>query len=789
MPPPDQSSVSPTKRTLNVLVTVRDVDDNVKKMVLATPGLELGQLMKRKLVNAIKIHTPGHHYQLFGTGKAFIEIFFPGVTKELYVDDAAVTGFTDWSGFAVALLCQSMNALTSGLKQQLKTDDISNAVNSYNDSVHFGSYKYYSFLLARCNSEFKTPFDATANKASAKEEYIKTLKEGVNIHDLWYTSGIWKNPHWEMFHHYMKLQALGASDAEIDQLITELVALGLPDAATLGNGAWKTFGDYRVDAISHEDIDDAARDGILRVEYVQNFSSGMLVEIKEKNSYEFTANGQPGSTYRGGTNSCCFSASTHVMMSDCSWKRITDVVPGDQVYSRHGNPRTVALIATPPRSNRVLFCINNTVLCTESHPFVIADVTAGGHSLCAISPNLLSYWVPAYAIDGVASLKVGMRLAGPFKRAVNITSIEAQPVEGDDGDETLFDLVLVPEGDVANEYIVGTDTCAVVATSEIPLLVRVPHATKILLRVFHAALPLFHCSSDRDSCCFDLGSKDKFLRQMEAYRLNLCTDVIPIASAEAHAAATKKEVQTLETVDPDDVMAHFLNPSDHSYNWCAGRFYDELVSALGNQLEDAVAFGYRSFSPEGATPGAILALDISSVHVHDECSVVDPKNLVALHITLEIGGVKKGTAVVKETVARCVNTHRSSQPYLRFFDDTVYFDITDDELSASRKVLFELKRDDAPDTEAALLSGFTMYPDELKHQYWHSSPTLTSKVHDECSAELLVSTRLLADGAVVTAEKAAKGIYTSEEAEAFGNALANSMTRLVLSRLTENVVN
>lgn len=293
---------------LDILTGLPHIDPAVKQMVLASPDFSVGDAVHGALVNKVGLSTPGRHSQAGLPSPRFVDIFFPGWRAGPYCGQVApLTGLNDawWSDFAVAVLCEAMDHLTKGvLTRQLRHTEIANAVADYNKTlngqmapvkVNGRLAPLYSAVFTANWADFSGPFQVT-NRAAALAQYRQALKDGIAIHALWYAEGLWKNPDWELFHHYIKLMALGFSVAQVDDFIDELRAGGLPIPPDMEKGCWQSFTGYLVNkpVVDHNDIRAVASSGILDVGFGRRG-----IQRPEWNAIEFTAGSQPGGKYRG----------------------------------------------------------------------------------------------------------------------------------------------------------------------------------------------------------------------------------------------------------------------------------------------------------------------------------------------------------------------------------------------------------------------------------------------------------------------------------------------------------
>ncbi|XP_035691095.1 uncharacterized protein LOC118425997 [Branchiostoma floridae] len=403
-----------------MLSTIQEPGVQEMFSLLPTPGgNNSGKPARTALVSKLKGSTPGRHTEAHGKGDTFRKIFFPNYKSAPYEGNTSLSSLDNkwWSDFSTVVLCQAMYNLTSDLRKQLKKDNINNAVNSKNSELKKHCMSFYAKVFSQTFA--KKAYDSIQNKKSAKAEYIAVLTS-----DAWITAkrtvaseGMWTDAAWELYHHWVKLHLLGASNKEIDGIIKQLKSKELMIPQEVGAGNWTSYTAWMdPSAITWKDIQGDAAKGILKSVMMPSYGPyGRPSSMKEENSFEFTANGQPGSGYRhspghhGGGS--CFTGDTKVLMANGTRLPIRSVEVGDEVFTLQG-PRRVAVISTPTRKNRHLYSLNGySFLFTDTHPFVTAsgldnEIDAGA-AFTAISPRKLANLVPTLSRLGIAKTETG----------------------------------------------------------------------------------------------------------------------------------------------------------------------------------------------------------------------------------------------------------------------------------------------------------------------------------------------------------------------------------------------
>src|SRR5256885_15441634 len=96
-------------------------DPVIESLVNLMPDYSAGMRLHALYVNKVESALPGNYSQLFGTGKAFRNVFYPPWQPDPLLAFADQTGLDGswWSDFSVAVLCQAIAELGSDIRGQM----------------------------------------------------------------------------------------------------------------------------------------------------------------------------------------------------------------------------------------------------------------------------------------------------------------------------------------------------------------------------------------------------------------------------------------------------------------------------------------------------------------------------------------------------------------------------------------------------------------------------------------------------------------------------------------------
>jgi hypothetical protein len=192
-----------------------------------------------------------------------------------------------------------------------------------------------------------------AYKAVLLSKSFKTIKQ----HQA--ASGTWLDANLEMFHHFAKLAACGASDDQIDQIYRELTTIDLKlDGSAfreIYSGHWRTYEGWLNKG--YLDWGDLEAQHLNAWHTYPTYVHGATPQTKTLvdlwvRHYGYLKEA-PSSSY--------FSGSSMVRMASGGTKAISDIEPGDCVLSDTSSTlptdkfRTVAFVSKPRREKRFLY--------------------------------------------------------------------------------------------------------------------------------------------------------------------------------------------------------------------------------------------------------------------------------------------------------------------------------------------------------------------------------------------------------------------------------------------------
>ncbi len=585
----------------------------------------VGVAARNTLVTHIKASTPGHWSGMFRDGPAFRDVFFPGLTRDGKESDISrIVGLPEdlFRAMSVAALCEQMWARTSELRPQLLISDVRAHLGEWNRQIRTRTTDWYTFCVGAVDGEVRTAlaaFSDDARRSAARGEYAAGLASDawVNQKLTQLASGSWTNATWELYHHWVKLAALGTPASEIDATIVAMRSKGLPVPTEVGPGTWRSWSGWYAD-IGGNDLPEAVS-AILQSK--TEFYPGCRVasRMPEAASFEFTANGQPGTGYRRAPSGSCFTADSLVVMADNSLRPIASVRAGESVAGTSG-ARTVLLNSRPPRDGRVLHRFGGTAFAfTATHPFIVhADAAGAGYA--SVDPESLARAVPTLTQFGVRALADGSPLVahapgGPAEvRAFVPPAVDTIDVS----DEHLHDLIVDPDEEGRSEYFVGDGEVQVLVSSEIPRYAAAPETAAVVLHTLQQTA---------ESLLTALGgvSDEGFADLLSIGLDSSAQTLLPLVAAQPpHRVAPM--LLASEPADLTATVSQFTASlgSESGYDHRAGALVEQFVPRFASQFQAAIRLGWRSFRLADA-PARVESLAVT-VHCVELFGGADPSS-------------------------------------------------------------------------------------------------------------------------------------------------------------------
>ncbi|KAK5993803.1 hypothetical protein PT974_07240 [Cladobotryum mycophilum] len=287
-------------------------------------------------------------------------------------------------------------------------------------------------------------------------------------------SGDWSNAEVEMYTHFVKLIACGASLEEISEVYRELTTkepIVDPSAfMSITGSGWTSYrGWLRIGLFDWDDL------GVGNLNWKGDWQLAMVVDL-------FAS--QFG--YWKQSSGSCFASGTKVVLEDGTLKDIEKIQQGDQVRSRNfGGHKTkdykkatVVFVSSPKRAGRTLYSYHSapSIKFSDTHPFV------------SVESSQLAFVDSDHA-----------RSLNPTWQSIPTTNIPREQLEeysagkGDE-DEILYDLILEPPeqaGDAGPSAIAMTYMVAdpngksFKVMSEAPIFEWFPYAAKFFQRLMN----------------------------------------------------------------------------------------------------------------------------------------------------------------------------------------------------------------------------------------------------------------------------------------------------------------
>lgn len=544
------------------------------------------------------------------------DIFFPNIGVSPYEGEVArLTGLDHnfFRNLSVTLVCQRIYEVSSRLRPVMRAAAIASDLARFTDQLRQSSYRFYAYMAGQADSPIKTAlaaFPDGPSRTTAKQHYLAGLTSAswVNSKLVENQNGDWLDRDWELFHHWIKLTALGASVDEINAAITQMKNLGLPVPPALDPGVWMKQASWLERGFSGEDAADAT-DGILK-EICSNHGRGVSCQ-REVYAFWFTADrtGGPGHPYRDQNAGSCFAPGTRVVMGDGSLRPIEEIVAGDQVRTPSG-PREVLLRSAPLRGERALLQFAGTRFAfTPSHPFLVAPTEPAAAAYAAAEPDALARNVPTLSQFGIAPLNGSAPAVLLRHTAGGDVPFPAPAIhKAAHLPDLVHDLYLAVGADGRSEYYAGDDDVQLLVSSEVPRFAAAPEATAVMLHILRQAGPtmlqVLKDVPDRsfeDLLCVGLDCLATTMMSTIGPQLRVGNDGAVLgalrgADSTAELAASVRDFATGMTAMPDGDRRR------------TGVMVEQFAARFGPQFMAVLAMPWRSFDLAEPDVANMLAL-------------------------------------------------------------------------------------------------------------------------------------------------------------------------------------
>jgi len=586
----------------------------VAALIAAMPpfgDMTIGTGCRAVIASRIEAATPGSHSEMWGTGPTFRSIFFPDYAPVRFEDRVgSAFGLDDayFAAWAVALLCQAMDHTISDLHPQMLTDKINADLATRNAATAgFPRAAWYGYVLSASPGPVEAAFAALPDHAAALQEYISALGAQQWVNFKMAEGPNWTHPEWEMFHHYAKLAALGGTQTQIDALIGTMKSLGLSLPAEADTGQWTAYAPWG-NAIDYTAIIQEARPGMTRQECTPYPEGSSCMD--DENSWEFTANSQPGSAFRTSPPSSCLGADAQVRMADATLKAISAIEVGEEVESVDG-PRRVMHVVRSTAGDRPLYGFEGQGFAfTGTHPFVTADGSPARYVAASAFDTV-------HALPGLGEFGVGQFGAGDVRLAASVggklVAVAAPLVTARQAaaDTEVFDLVLELDADGTSSYFAGDSATQYLVASEMPRFAHLPEATEAFVSIFERAAPV--CARAVES-----HPSSKHHELLLSGLVGAAQGIVPRA---AQRLARTHDGAVLTAVAARDRGAALLDAAGplraSSLAGPAGPAFAALAAVMAPRVRLAASMGWRALDQAPPEIAEFLAMDIDAIALND----------------------------------------------------------------------------------------------------------------------------------------------------------------------------
>lgn len=630
----------------------------------------IGKAARAVLVNRMRAALPGYYEQFDHVVVPYRTVFAPNYSElpeQSEVDRLTGLYGDFWARLSVATLCQQMYWSTTGIRGELLPDKIDSVVSSAGSLVRRSVARWYARMAAATAGDIRTAlaeFPDRDSKARARAYYITGLTSDswINSKLTQYGSGMWTNQSWELFHHWIKLAALDASDEEIDNTIATAISHGLPVPGALRPENWRNWSSWFGPDIRGADLPESINP--LTETLCQPTPKRFDRCFSESRSYAFTASGGPGSDYRKPPSSSCFGPGTKVVMADGALRNIDSVAAGDRVRTPGGD-REVVLVATSSPGTPPLYRFGDTDFTfTAAHPFLLYhDDPKTNGTYAAVDPRALADAVPTAAQFGIRPL------AGePPPTLTAHTATGTRPVLAPGVSPAtppypavLYDLFLDVGPDGRSEYFAGDGTTQYLVSSESPRFLNAPMTTDVLITVLERCAPgmlrtLSTVTDDYFQDMLNIG--------LRATRRTLLPTVGQYLLDEAPGLEIARDPDTLSR-RVTEFARSMSGPECEGHRKIA--LVERFVALFGPQFEAAIAMGWRTFDTAASGGGMVLAVSVYSVQLY-----TGDANLPANGAMIRLALAREGS---RSEIQLSVRAAASTDDSYYVSDDVGYFDI------------------------------------------------------------------------------------------------------------------
>lgn len=315
------------------------------------------------VLNRLKVAVPGEAVMIAWCNYgSFHDLFYKSskpMSDQDKLDELTEVSGEEWAINSIPFVCDTIYNVTGETRNYVDISKVRKEEKTIPQLMGERHVKFYQYLLTTCENPVAEAWKklSEAEKESAKKDYIQAITNPAWIGNkcIAQQQGNWPDPDWELYHHWCKLQILGATEEEVNTVIRTLQSGGLniPESVNpdhwIHYDRWVTAG-KALGNLKWEDFKEASN----AMNVARNVGQIYCTEIY---SGMFMSKGEPGEPYwQKPPEPSCFSADTCVRMSDGTVKQICDISRGDKIAAPQGE-RKVMIVSMSLRGKRDLFSL------------------------------------------------------------------------------------------------------------------------------------------------------------------------------------------------------------------------------------------------------------------------------------------------------------------------------------------------------------------------------------------------------------------------------------------------
>ena len=574
----------------------------------------VGAALHKEWVKIVEVWVPGGHtWRQFGGNPVwftFSQMLYGALgsqdegftTPAIDPTGSAVAGVLGnpwWTSYAQALTTQAVFNVATSVRTKVAWAYVYQAVTNAHDSLRGSALASYVLVFG---DTYQAQLAAVPGTGPARWQAYRDLlgPAWVALKTAQYAGGNWPDPAWELFHHAVKLSALGAAQTDVTAILTDLATQKLPMTDVQPTN-WMTYAAYAPDPLLQ--WSDMVPDGEVGMLHYSETGDESWDQTSEGIAQWFVAS-TPFFLPNSGS---CFTASTRVLLPDGSDRELSDVKPGDAVWTPDG-PQAVRVVAEAQRLGRPLYRFSGAGFAfSDSHPFV--DGADQRRSL-AVHPARAASFAGGIAAQGVSVLGPGATITVLQSGEPAGSPVPAVEEVGPDAlDEKLLDLILEPSSNGFPSFAVGDGGNAprYLVRSEVLRYEEYPYGTHVGLAVLVGSL---------DATAVALADVDPSeavaVRQaVELLANRLMAEAVADLGVQDLAPADGRTADLAVDQELSSMLGAF-NDGAGTFDWKLGALQEAFVSSLLVPLDDLVEGGWRPVETDldSATSCAVTVHDV-----------------------------------------------------------------------------------------------------------------------------------------------------------------------------------